>query len=246
MIDAEVTDTRASVAVVTHAFLLFVFCFIICCWRKNSVLLKQESRWELIPNESYHMLQLSRGWPLFLTTSDNTLHLLFMNLTCWISSNASLVINLAGSPSITPLWNWLSLGVMTVFSAFGVWSNDGRLTAKRRRPNDGHQPLAGLLCHTARLCRAFVRWFGWHGGLGLVDPGEWLTRWLRWTNSHDLCKRKGENTICSLYSSMNDSAIHHLGWLVALWIIQMNQFATGFLAKDAPNWLTLCFIMIEL
>lgn len=41
-----------------------IVCFIICCWRNNNVLSKQESRWEPMPNESYRMLQLSQGcWP---------------------------------------------------------------------------------------------------------------------------------------------------------------------------------------
>lgn len=101
----------------------------------------------------------------------------------------------------------------------------------------------GLLCHAARLCRAFVWWFGWHGGLGREwRRGGWVeVDKLRWFCAKEKVRIQSK---VYTYSSINDSAIHHLWCLGSPWIIQMNQFATEILPKDAPNWLTWRFIII--
>ena len=126
-----------------------------------------------------HVTAITRVLPLFLTTCDNTLHLLFMNLTCCFSSNASLVINLAGSPSMMPLWNWWSLDDLTVISP---WLRQTWVV----------QPLHQVSSATRQDCavRLFDDLVGMAGRVGNGAEVAWGGQ-----TPMVLCKRKGENTI---------------------------------------------------
>lgn len=167
------------------------------------------------------MLQLSQGCCPFSSprvTTPSIFHefdLLFFT---------SLVIHLAGSPSMMPLWNWLSLDDLTVIS---LWL--GQTWAV--------QPLHQVSSATRQDCavRLFDDLVGMAGWVGndaeVVEVDK-----LRWFCAKEKVRIQSK---VYTYSSINDSPIHHLRWLGSLWIIQMNQFATVFFTKRCSKLIDL-------
>lgn len=79
---------------------------------------------------------------------------------------------------------WFTIHDALVKLMITWWSDYDKPLARSNMGGPTTPP--GLLCHAARLCRAFVWWFGWHGGLSR----EWRQGGLRWTNSDGFVQKK--------------------------------------------------------